>query len=154
MSDLSARAKEIIANIQYVTIASVDEDGQPWNAPVFYAYDENYNFYWGSHIDSQHSKNILANGKVFLVIYDSTVPAGEGEGVYVKATASEITEPDEIAEAHTLIQERRPEPYWKLEQVQSGSPVRLFKAVPEQVWVNDEGEANGTYIDIRTELQL
>ena len=31
---LSARAKEIVEQIEYVTIASVDSDGMPWNAPV------------------------------------------------------------------------------------------------------------------------
>jgi hypothetical protein len=47
MKDLSRRAKEIIAKIEYVTIASVTNEGLPWNSPVFTAYDEGYNFYWG-----------------------------------------------------------------------------------------------------------
>ena len=67
MKDLNKRAKEIIAEIMYVTIASVTEDGMPWNSPVFSAYDDDYNFYWGTHKDSQKAKNIRSNKNVFLV---------------------------------------------------------------------------------------
>jgi hypothetical protein len=154
MMDKSERAKEIIEQVIYITISTASEAGQPWNTPVFSAYDDDYNFYWGSHIGSQHSRNILSNSKVFLAIYDSTAPAGEGEGVYVSAVASKITEPAEIKRAHTLLQDRRPIPYWTLDQVQSSSPVRLFKAVPEQVWMNGEGAIDGTYIDTRMEIKL
>jgi general stress protein 26 len=149
---LSKRAQEIIDRILYVTIASVDADGLPWNSPVFSAHDEDLNFYWGSHIDSQHSKNIKATGRAFLVIYDSTVEAGQGEGVYVKARAEEILDSDEIKRAHNLLQDRRPVPYWRLSEVQAPAPVRLFKAIPEKIWMNDDGERDGQYIDVRKEV--
>lgn len=152
--DLSERAKAIISKIEYITVATVDEDGQPWNSPVYSAFDEGYNFYWGSHKESQHSRNIKANNKVFLVIYDSTVEAGKGEGVYVKAVATEVSDPDEIRAAHKLIQDRRPNWYWRLEQFQGDTPIQLYKAAPQQIWMNDEGESKGTYIDVRTELSL
>jgi general stress protein 26 len=149
---LSKRAQEIIDKILYVTIASVDADGQPWNSPVFSAHDEDLNFYWGSHIDSQHSRNIKATGKVFLVVYDSTVEAGQGEGVYVKARAEEVVDDKEIQRVHKLLQDRRPVPYWKLSQVAAPAPVRLFKATPDQIWMNDDGERDGQFIDIRKEV--
>jgi len=38
--------------------------------------------------NGQHSKNIAENNRVFIVIYDSTVPEGDGEGVYIQAMAS------------------------------------------------------------------
>ena len=153
MRNLSERAKEIISKIQYVTIASVTEDGLPWNSPVFTAYDENYNFYWGTHSDSQKAKNIRANGKVFLVIYDSRAPSGAGEGVYIKATAQELNDPDEITRAFELLKSRHDAPFWDFAAVQDG-PIRLYKAAPQQVWMNDAGEKDGHYIDIRTEIKL
>ena len=148
------RAKEIIEKVIYITVASISEDGMPWNAPVFAAYDEHYNFYWGTNRNSQKAKNIRNNKNVFLVIYDSTVPAGEGEGVYVKATAHELEDPKEIESAHSLLQKRRPVPYWKLEAVQGEGPIRLYKAVPEKVWMNDGSRINDVYIDTRTEITL
>jgi general stress protein 26 len=148
------RAKEIIEKISYITIASVAKDGQPWNAPVFAAYDEQYNFYWGTYRGSQKSKNIQNNKNVFLVVYDSTVSPGKGEGVYIKATATELEDPKEIEFAHKLLWDRHVTPYWKLEQVEGDTPIRLYKAVPEQVWMNGEGKENGHYIDTRVEIKL
>jgi len=148
------RAKSVIAKILYITIATVSEDGMPWNAPVFAACDEKYNFYWGTYRNSQKSKNIRHDRNVFLVIYDSNDPPGEGFGVYIKATAEELNDPKEIEFAHKLLWDRHVVPYWKLEQVQGNAPIRLYKAIPEKVWVNGEGRENGNYIDTRIEIKL
>jgi nitroimidazol reductase NimA-like FMN-containing flavoprotein (pyridoxamine 5'-phosphate oxidase superfamily) len=154
MKDPSQRAKEIIAEREYITIATSGSDGQPWNSPVYSAFDENYVFYWGSHVDAQHSKNIAQNNKVFLVIYDSTVPAGEGEGVYVLATAEKITDPKEKDKAHKAIQDRRPSFYWRREEFDEPTPLSLYKAVPQKIWMNGEGTKDGHYIDIRVDVLL
>jgi len=148
------RAKAVIKKIPYITIATISEDGMPWNAPVFAAYDENYNFYWGTYRNSQKSKNIRHNKNVFLAVYDSNDPPGEGFGVYIKAIAEELTDTKEIEFAHKLLWDRHIVPYWKLEQVQGDTPIRLYKAMPEKVWVNGEGRENGNYIDIRIEIKL
>lgn len=147
-------AKQIIEKIPYITLATVDEQGMPWNAPVFAAYDIDYNFYWGTHSDSQKARNIRKNENVFITIYDSTVTPGDGAGVYIKAIAKEMTDPQEIAFAHKLIWDRHVVPYWKLEEVQGDAPVRLYKTVPEKMWMNGEGEKDGHYIDTRVEIQL
>ena len=152
--DLVTKAKEIIAKIPYITIATVAEDGKPWNAPVFAAYDTNYNFYWGTYRNSQKSKNIQTNKNIFLVVYDSTAPAGKGEGVYVQATASELEDAEEITKIHKLLWDRHVVPYWKLEQVQGAGPIRLYKAVPKKIWMNGEGREDGDYIDTRVEINL
>ena len=89
-NELVHRAREIIEKIIYITIATVCEDGSPWNTPVYSAYDEQYTFYWISSLDAVHSKNVNRTGKVFLVIYDSIVSEGTGEGVYIQAYAEEI----------------------------------------------------------------
>ena len=151
---MNDRAKEIIENVIYITLATVDESGQPWNTPLFSAYDKNYNFYWGSSRESQHSKNISFSSKVFIVIYDSIVPSGQGEGVYVKAKASELKDPAEIRKAHKLLQDRRPEPYWKLDHFIDETPISLYKAVSEKIWMNDSQCINDIYEDIRKETKL
>ena len=83
MNDISNYLKtpaKIINDILYATIATADKNGQPWNSPVYSAFDEDLNFYWTSAKDSQHSQNIRENPKRFIVIYDSTVVEGQGEG--------------------------------------------------------------------------
>src|SRR3989344_4776521 len=93
------KAHRIIEKILYITIATVSKDGRPWNSPVYCAFDEDYNFYWASWRENQHSKNIKENNNVFIVIYDSTVPEGTGEGVYVQAKAYELNDGEEIKHA-------------------------------------------------------
>jgi general stress protein 26 len=51
-------AKVILEKIHYINIATVNEDGSPWNTPVSASHDEQLNFYWGSSPDSVHSQNI------------------------------------------------------------------------------------------------
>lgn len=152
--DLPKRAKEIIEQIQYVTIASVDENGMPWNAPVFTAYDEHYNFYWGTHKESQKARNIDRKPDVFLVIYNSTVPAGTGEGVYIQAKAAQVTEPKEIEQVFNILKSRHAESFWDFAAVSETGPIRLYKATPIKAWMNDDGHKDGHYIDIRTEIKL
>jgi nitroimidazol reductase NimA-like FMN-containing flavoprotein (pyridoxamine 5'-phosphate oxidase superfamily) len=150
----AAGAKEIIEKILYVTVATVDENGQPWNSPVYSAYDEDYNFYWASWKDNQRSKNIRANSKVFLVIYDSTVPEGTGEGVYIQALATELADPDEISRASELLAKRKNKDPRPAEQYLSEYPRRIYKAETVKAWMNGSDEIDGNYVDKLVEVQL
>jgi nitroimidazol reductase NimA-like FMN-containing flavoprotein (pyridoxamine 5'-phosphate oxidase superfamily) len=151
------RAKEIIKKIFYITIATVSKDGQPWNTPVYSAYDENYNFFWASDQNGQHSKNIKENNQVFIVIYDSTVPEGTGEGVYIQAKAYELIDEKEIAHALKYFDGRvnkQKNPTTRAAQFMGEKPRRVYKAISEKVWMNGDGDINGEYIDIRIEVDL
>lgn len=157
MASLTDRAKEIIEKILYITIATCGKDGRPWNSPVYSAFDENYNFYWASDQNGQHSKNIAENNKVFMVIYDSTVPEGTGEGVYIQAKAYMLTDQKEIEFALGYLDGRvnkKKDPKTRVAQFQGDKPRRVYKAVPEKVWMNDVGEVKGNYIDKRVGVKL
>lgn len=156
VEDNKAKAKRIIKEILYITIATAGKDGTPWNTPVYSAFDENYNFFWASDKNSIHSKNISENNKVALVIYDSTVPQGTGEGVYVEAKAFELSDPKEIEHALAYLYRRKDQDPKKrgAQEFLGAYPRRVYKAVPEKFWVNGEGQVNGNYIDIREEVDL
>lgn len=151
MSDpiLVNKAKEIISKILYITIATSTKDGTPWNSPVYSAYDENYNFYWASDQNGQHSKNIRENNKVFIVIYDSTVPEGTGEGVYIQAKAHALTDENQIHEALGYLYRRKGQDLHKRDAKEflGDYPRRIYKAVPEKVWMNGEGKVNVPFGD-------
>lgn len=152
------RAAEIINRILYITIATTSEDGQPWNSPVYSGFDKDLNFYWSSDKAGQHSKNIRANGKAFLVIYDSTAPEGTGEGVYLQCEVVELGEHEEIMAARRTTQTRK----GQLDEMAENEPAkftgsavrRVYKAVPQRIWMNDvELDENDKYIrDIRVEV--
>jgi general stress protein 26 len=146
------KVKEITDKIVYATIATVDKNGQPWNSPVWSFHDNDYTYYWCSWNESQHSKNIRANNKVFIVVYDSTAPEGMGEGVYFQANAYEINDRREIEEIVEKRSKIKPSNR-KATEFQDRFPRRWYKAIPEKIWINDNGEINGNFIDIRKLVQ-
>lgn len=157
MDALSKKAKEIVQKILYITIASVTPDGNPWNSPVYSAFDEDYNFYWSSWTENQHSKNIVNNENVFLVIYDSTAKEGTGEGVYVKAKAKMLTEEKDIVHALKYLDGRvgkQKDPKARPLEFLGNNPRRVYKAIPEKFWMNSDGDVNGMYVDTRKEVHL
>lgn len=156
-AQLAQRAKEIIQKILYITIATVNNTGQPWNSPVYSAFDEDYNFYWASDVKNQHSENIAQNNKIFLVIFDSTAKEGTGEGVYILAKAHQLTAEDEIRKALSYLDGRvgkTKDPVTRVFEFMGDMPRRVYKAVPEKVWMNADGEVNGHYVDKRIEIDL
>lgn len=154
VADETKRAKEIIARIQYITIATVTEDGKPWNSPVYCAFDEHYAFYWASWERNVHSQNIIRSGNVFLVIYDSTVPAGTGKGVYMDASARVLSDREEILHATNYLYAREGKIPRKPEEFMPPYPRRIFAAVPKRVWVNADAKSQGNFVDARTEITL
>jgi nitroimidazol reductase NimA-like FMN-containing flavoprotein (pyridoxamine 5'-phosphate oxidase superfamily) len=156
MEELNKKAEEIISKILYITIATSSKDGKPWNTPVYSAFDDKFNFFWTSWKESQHSKNIQENNNVFLVIYDSTAPEGTGEGVYIQAKAYELSDPEEIKQSLAYLYTRKEQApdKRKPEEFLGNFPRRVYKAVPEKVWINEDKKVNGNFVDNRIEVEL
>ncbi len=151
------RVAEIIQKIMYVTIATVCEDGSPWNSPVYSAFDADLNFYWFSDKDSQHSRNIRATGEAFIVVYDSTVPEGTGEGAYLQVNVHELMDETEVMAAKTVCDERVGKEKDRDYSKYSGdAPLRGYKASPVKVWMNDDAKnPDGSYLkDVRVEIPI
>lgn len=151
---LNTKAQSILNRIKYATLATVDADGNPWNAPVYFIYNEDYNLYWASVTQSQHSQNIKANGKVFIVVYDSTVPWSTDTGVYIEAVASEVTDPQVLAKACQLRKARVPEANQPPEAFMGDSPRRIYCAKPQHIWLNTGDKVDGHFIDTRVEATV
>ncbi len=159
MSEIhNKKASQILKKIIYLTLATVSEDGYPWNSPVYTAFDENLNFYWASDKEGNHSKNVRQNGRVFAVIYDSTAPEGTGEGVYIEGNAIELTDKEEISVARLQTQSRKGKTANDNDYIQfTGDKIRrIYKLIPKRIWMNDdEKDENGNYIkDIRVEVSI
>lgn len=151
MAKPNQQARAVIDAIKYMTIATVSEDGQPWNTPVAaFHFDNDYTLYWASWQDNQHSKNIRANSKAFVVIYDSTPANSEPTaGVYMITEVSELTDVQEVMQAALVFKD---DPYNPSDgkQYLGDFPRRIYKAVPQKIWINDDGEVGGNFIDTRT----
>lgn len=154
MSDYhDKRAVEILRKIRYATIATANKDGKPWNSPVAHEYDNQLNVYWFSDKQNRHSQNVRENENVFIVIYDSTVPEGDGEGVYIEAKAVELTDPEEILSVRKI---KKGEDYEGKPNDSLGDAIRrVYKAEPQRVWMNDAEVTDGVFIrDYRVDISL
>jgi len=127
--DLVAIARAIIDSNRYMTLATADGEGQPWASPVFYAAANYTEFYWISAPEATHSQNLARRPQLSIVIFDSGVPAGTGQAVYMSATAEQVA-------AHDLgpglavypgPAEHGSDPLTP-EQVQAPAPYRLYRA--------------------------
>jgi hypothetical protein len=88
-------AREIIDANLYMVLATADETGQPWASPVYFANAGYTELFWVSSPEATHSCNIARRPDVGIVIFDSRVPIGTGQGVYMTAIA-EAVEPEGI----------------------------------------------------------
>lgn len=154
MKKLIKTAVSTIKKIEYINIATITPEGLPWNTPVYTAFDKDINFYWLSYKKNQHSINIRNNPNVFVTIYDSTVPTGTGVGLYFKGEAFEITNPKEMIIGLTVVYKRSKHKMRDIIEFLSHFPRRVYKFTPTKAWINGDGDIEGNFIDVRTELNI
>jgi hypothetical protein len=128
--DPAAVAREIIDTNRYMTLATADGDGRPWAAPVWYAHQGYTDLLWVSRPGARHSRNLAVRPELAIVIFDSTVPEGSGQAVYVEALAEEVDEAGR--EEGIAIVSRRSEAHgggrWGVADVTGPAPLRLYRA--------------------------
>lgn len=147
-------AKEILQNTIYAAVATSSQDGQPWNSPVFVVYDDKLNFYWASATKSHHSQHIAENPRVYLVVFNSTAPWGAGEGVFIQASAIEVSDPAEITHACQLRYQRVSKANQPPSDFTGALPRRIYRATPERIWVNADATQKGYFVDTRKEIDI
>jgi pyridoxine/pyridoxamine 5'-phosphate oxidase len=132
--DPGAVAHRILDDILYMVLATADEAGRPWASPVYFAHSGYTELFWVSSPDATHSHNIAVRPQVSIVIFDSKVPVGSGQGVYMTAEAGEV--PDEELERGIEIFSGRSlktgGPAWTPDDVQGTAGLRLYRAVASE----------------------
>ena len=135
--DLGALATAIIDANLYMVLGTADEDGRPWASPVYYAPAAYQELFWVSSPNARHSRNIAARADVGIVVFDSRVPIGTGQAVYMAAVAEELTGPD--SERGIDVFSRRSVEHggsaWTLEDVRPPARLRLYRATASEHFV-------------------
>ena len=137
--DLSDIARAIIDSNMYMVLETADASGQPWVSPVYFAPEGYTHFYWVSSPEVRHSRNIAMRAQVSIVVFNSQVPIGTGQGVYMSAVAEELTGTDiergiEIFSRTSL---RHGGHEWVTSDVQEPTLYRLYRATALEQWVLD-----------------
>jgi nitroimidazol reductase NimA-like FMN-containing flavoprotein (pyridoxamine 5'-phosphate oxidase superfamily) len=129
-TDPTATAKAIIDANLYMVVGTADEAGRPWVSPVYYAPVDYRDFVWVSRPETLHSRNLVAQPQISIVIFDSSVPIGTGQGVYMAAIAEEVTGDARVA-AIDVFSRRSLEHggrEWTLEDVEPPAEIRPYRA--------------------------
>jgi len=124
-------ARDIVEASLYMVLATADADGRPWSSPVYFAHLGCREFFWVSSPDALHSRNIAVRPEVGISVFDSSVPIGKGQGVYMSAVAGAVDGP--AAERAMDVFSRRSLRHggraWTLDDVRGDSGMRLYRAV-------------------------
>ena len=137
--DLGAIARAIIDSNMYMVLGTADETGQPWVSPVYYASAGYMQFYWVSSPEVRHSCNIVARPHISIVVFDSRVPIGTGQAVYMSAVAEELTgvELDRGIDIYSHSSLAHGGHEWKPEDVRAPAIYRLYRATALKHWILD-----------------
>jgi hypothetical protein len=138
MTDHAAIAAAIIDSNLYMVLGTADADGRPWVSPVFYAAKGYTDFYWISSPAAAHSRNIATRPEISIVIFDSGVPAGAGQAVYMSATVEQLAGDDVVRglEIYPGSPERGARTV-SVEELRAPGPYRLYRARAAQHWILD-----------------
>jgi hypothetical protein len=134
--DLAAHARALLDTNRYLTLGTVDPNGNPWTSPVYFASASEWEYYWLSDADAQHSRNLADHPQVSLVVFDSTVEPYHGRAVYAVGAARELSGGDldhglEVYPGSGL----RGGTVFTREDVTGASPYRLYRATATDLWV-------------------
>ncbi|HET7182247.1 MAG TPA: pyridoxamine 5'-phosphate oxidase family protein [Candidatus Limnocylindrales bacterium] len=135
--DPAAIARRIIDTNQYMVIATANADGTPWISPVWFAHDGYRAFMWLSRPGRRHSRNLEAQAKVAITIFDSTQALGTGFGVTMEADAA-VLDGDDLVRATEIASRRSASNgggMLTVEMLRAGAALRLYRAVPTRLFV-------------------
>lgn len=109
--------------------------GVPWNTPVWAARDRDFNIYWSSWVEAAHSKNIAANPRAFLTLFDSTRERGTNnfKCLYLDCVVGEVKGVEEARMAAALLYPDEPV---NLPDFLAPGLKRFYKASVQRAWVN------------------
>lgn len=151
------RARYVVEQGIHMVIATADESGKPWVSPVFYCFDDQYNLYWVSSKNADHSAYIRGRPEVAIVIFGPVPPDNRFDGVYFDARARELESPEEIAEAITVLASRpQPDKFTtrSIDQVTGDAEWRIYRAEPIAIYKRADAEANGQAITVREPIDI
>jgi uncharacterized protein YhbP (UPF0306 family) len=135
--ELSDLARTVIDSNSYMALGTADEAGHPWVSPVWFASEDYRHFYWVSSPDAKHSRNLAPHPAVAIAVFDSSVPVGGAQAVYMKGVANELTgaELELGLEVFDRVSRKDIDRAWGLDDVQGSSLFRLYQAAVSEHWV-------------------
>ena len=134
--------KDILINCIFMTMSTVDGDGNPWSTPIYFSHfvdnDELY-ITWNSSLINQHSKTIISNGKLFISMFDPMAKEGSAKhlGLYLSTENAALIDEKEamIKPLESLYSKKGKKPK-SAELFFKGANRRIWQAKVKSAWTN------------------
>ena len=149
MNELVARARRLLEENQYLTLATADASGRPWCSTVWYAAWQRLRspeglaveLVWLSRPEALHSRHLAERPEVGISIFNSAQPAGTGDGLQFAALAERVpsAELDEAAAAFSAASLSAGGGAWTRAQVEDPAVPRLYIARIESAFLLESG---------------
>jgi hypothetical protein len=136
-TELEQLAREIVDSNLYLTLGTADAQGRPWASPVYYAAAGYREFFWVSAPGARHSRNLAVRPELGIVIFDSRVPIGSGQALYMEASAAELEDEglERGLEVFSEGSRRHGGSAWMPDDVRAPARHRLYRAVASEQFV-------------------
>ena len=154
VNEIVVRARKLLEENQYLTLATSDTTGRPWSSTVWYtAWQRSRSgemlaveFIWLSRPEALHSRNLLQRPEVGISIFNSAQPAGTGDGLQFAARAEPVPSAllDEVADVFSKASLAAGGGAWTRVQVEEPALPRLYLARTESAYLL----GNGTRVEI------
>jgi uncharacterized protein YhbP (UPF0306 family) len=106
MTDLRSRLSEFLGRHDTMTLATVGPDGEPQAAAVFYAVDDELNFYFLSDPNARHSRNLQRESRTAATIQADRQNWQEIRGLQIEGAVRPVDGAGEKARAVRAFAER------------------------------------------------
>ena len=119
---------EYLSQNKLMSLATSSDDN-PWASTVFFAYDDNLNFYFLTEPGTRKAENIEKNPRVSATINEEWGGGGKVKGIQLEGEASETEDQGEIK----IFLKRH---HWARDYI-TGS--KIFKVIPKKIiYLDDE----------------
>jgi Pyridoxamine 5'-phosphate oxidase len=135
--ELADGVRSVVDANRYMVLGTADEAGYPWVTPVWFASEDYRSFHWVSSPDAKHSRHLAGRPEVAIAIFDSSVPVGGAQAVYMKGEAEELTGAalEQGLEVFDRVSRQDHGRGFGLDDVQGSALFRLYRATVSEHWV-------------------
>jgi predicted pyridoxine 5'-phosphate oxidase superfamily flavin-nucleotide-binding protein len=135
--ELADVARSVIDANRYMALGTADVDGHPWVSPVWFASEDYRSFHWVSSPEAKHSLNLAARPEVAIAIFDSSVPVGGAQAVYMKGVGKELAgaELEQGVEVFDRVARQDHGRAYGADVLQGSALFRLYRATVSEHWV-------------------
>jgi hypothetical protein len=152
--DLTGTAGRLLSANRYAVLATVDGTGAPWASPVWFAHRGLDTIVWVSRPGSRHSTALVAEPRLAVTVFDSSVAPGHGSAFYGRGRAGLCPDDrlDELLAVYGEESERQGESGWGRDRVSGEAPLRLYVAELTEVslLLDDGGPDVRVPVDLST----